>query len=229
MARLPEGLTAKQLGLKEGDKFRLVEDYDGYKIGTVVELYHDDDSSCPQFRVISGDKTGNLLGMYLKRCEPLRKPDEGHYYTIGEKVTIVSAFCSSLKPGETATITRNGPSPHFKNDVTGKTCFGHSKSIYLIDDAPISTEEHINNIGDTMADATTLLKEAALTTTDRVLRKHGLEDTTGAYTGAGQTLLIADLWSERREAIANKLTAAERKVAEDLEADKKAIAVDTAE
>ena len=58
----------EKLGYKVGDKFEVLTDDDGFEIGSIVELWHDDDSICPLFRGKGCD--GEYLEIYLNACQP---------------------------------------------------------------------------------------------------------------------------------------------------------------
>ena len=58
----------EKLGYKVGDKFEVLTDDDGFEIGSIVELWRDDDSICPLFRGKGCD--GEYLEIYLNACQP---------------------------------------------------------------------------------------------------------------------------------------------------------------
>ena len=58
----------EKLGYKVGDKFVVLTDDDGFEIGSIVELWRDDDSICPIFRGNGCD--GVFLEAYLNACQP---------------------------------------------------------------------------------------------------------------------------------------------------------------
>lgn len=60
----------ERLGYKVGDKFVVLTDDDGFEIGGIVELWHDDDSICQIFRGKGCD--GEYLEAYLNACQPER-------------------------------------------------------------------------------------------------------------------------------------------------------------
>ena len=58
----------EKLGYKVGDEFEVLTDGDGFEIGSIVELWCDDDSICPVFRGKGCD--GRYLETYLNACQP---------------------------------------------------------------------------------------------------------------------------------------------------------------
>lgn len=65
---LPKEKTAKELGFKAGDKFRVVEE-NNFAEGTILTLIKDYKSCCPLFR----DERGAQDYEYLSYLEPLEK------------------------------------------------------------------------------------------------------------------------------------------------------------
>ena len=68
---LPDNKPAKELGFKEGDRFRYVGEMDSdCRPGDILRLTKDDDSRCPYFR---NESTGEEVCVYFSELETLEK------------------------------------------------------------------------------------------------------------------------------------------------------------